>query len=85
MSLPGEDQLMTRELTKAAARAFRRRWQLVDAREEVELQSTPVEVRLQQFNTLLGWAHHFGWTAALTEGEDEVRSRWARLRKEYGG
>jgi hypothetical protein len=44
---------MTRRLTKAQARAFRARWQLVNAREEVELRSTSLEVRWQQFNTLL--------------------------------
>ena len=76
---------MIRPLTKAEARAFRRRWQLVNAREEEELRSTPMEVKWQQFNTLLGWAHQFGWTEALGEGEAEVRQRWARLRKEYCG
>ena len=77
---------MTRPLTKAEARAFRRRWQRAGAREEEkELRSTPLEVRLRQFNTLLGWAHQLGWTAALGEGEAEVRKRWARLRKGYRG
>lgn len=76
---------MPHSLTKAQARAFRRRWRLVNAREEEELRSTSLEVRLQQFNTLLRWAHQFGWTAALGEGEAEVRKRWARLRKEYRG
>lgn len=74
---------MTRSLTKSEARAFRR-WQRANAREE-ELRSTSLEVRWRQFNTLLGWAHQFGWTAVLGEGEDEVRMRWARLRKEYRG
>jgi hypothetical protein len=72
---------MSHPLTKAEARAFRRRWQRADAREEEELRSTCLEVKWQQFNTLLGWAHGFGWTAALGEGEAEVRERWARLRK----
>ena len=76
---------MTCRLTKAEARAFRRRWQRAGAREEEELRSTPLEVKWQQFNTLLGWAHQFGWTAALGQGEGEVRERWARLRKEYRG
>jgi hypothetical protein len=72
---------MTRPLTKAEARAFRERWRRVNAREAEELRSTSIEVRLQQFNTLLAWAHQFGWVEALAEGEDEVRERWARLRK----
>jgi hypothetical protein len=76
---------MTHRLTKAEARAFRDRWRRVNAREVEELRSTPLEVKLQQFNTLLGWAHQLGWTAVLREGEAEVRLRWARLRKAYRG
>ena len=76
---------MSHSLTKAEARAFRERWRRVNAREAEELRSTPLEVKLQQFNTLLGWAHQFGWAEALSEGEAEVRERWARLRKAYRG
>ena len=76
---------MTCRLTKAEALAFRRRWQRAGAREEEELRSTSLEVKWRQFNTLLGWAHQFGWAAALGEGEAEVRKRWARLRKEFRG
>ena len=76
---------MAHPLTKAEARAFRERWQRVNAREEEELRSTPLEVKWQQFNTLRRWAHEFGWTEALGEGEAEVRQRWARLRKACRG
>jgi hypothetical protein len=76
---------MTRPLTKAQARAFRLRWQRVNAREEEELRSACPEVKWQQFNTLLGWAHQLGWAALLGEGADEVRQRWARLRKACRG
>lgn len=70
-------------LTKAQARAFRERWQLVNDREAEELRSASLEVKLPQFMTLLGWARQFGWTEALSEGEAEVRERWARLRKAH--
>ncbi len=76
---------MTRVMTKAEARAFRDRWKKVNAREAEELRSTSLDVRWQQFNTLLRWAHEFGWTVCLAEGEDEVRQRWARLRKAHRG
>ncbi len=76
---------MTCRLTKTEARAFRERWQRVNAREEEELRATSLEVKWQQFNTLLGWAHQLGWAAALGEGEAEVRQRWARLRKACRG
>jgi hypothetical protein len=76
---------MTRPLTKAQAREFRLRWQLVNAREQEELRSASVELKWQQFNTLLGWAHQLGWSALLDDGADEVRLRWARLRKAFRG
>jgi hypothetical protein len=80
-----EDRRMARRMTKAEASAFRERWRLVNAREEEELRNTSLEVRWRQFNTLLLWAHQFGWTAGLDEGVDEVRQRWAKLRKAYRG
>lgn len=76
---------MIRPLTKAEATAFRERWKRVNDREIEELRSTPIEVKLQQFNTLLAWAHQLDWTEKLSEGENEVRQRWARLRKAYRG
>ncbi len=72
-------------LSKAQARAFRQRWQKVNAREEQELRSISIDVKWQQFNTLLAWAHQFGWADALGEGEAEVRQRWARLRRACRG
>ena len=76
---------MSRPLTKAEAKAFQERWRLVTAREEEELRTTSLDVKWQQLNTLLQWAHQFGWTETLKEGEAEVRERWARLRKVLGG
>lgn len=74
---------MSKQLSKAEARAFRERWRLVNLREEDELRSTSPEVRWRQFLTLLQWAREFGWTEPLREGEAEVRERWARLRKAH--
>jgi hypothetical protein len=76
---------MAHPLTKAEACAFRERWRRVNAREAEELHSTCLEVKWQQFNTLLRWAHQLEWQAVLAEGEGEVRQRWARLRKAYRG
>jgi hypothetical protein len=76
---------MSRPLTKKEAQEFRARWERVNAREVEELRHTPIEVRWQQFNTLLRWAREFGWTEALGKDEDMVRKRWARLRKESRG
>jgi hypothetical protein len=72
-------------MSKDEAQSFRARWQQVNAREVEELQTTPLEVKLQQFATLMGWVNEFGWEAELSKDEDVVRKRWARLRKEYRG
>jgi hypothetical protein len=72
-------------MTKGEALAFRERWRLVNAREEEELRSTPIEVKWQQFNTLLAWGQQLGWTDALAKDVTVVRERWARLRKAYRG
>jgi hypothetical protein len=72
-------------LTKAQARAFRKRWQLVNAREVEELRRTPLDVKLQQINTLMGWVQQLGWAEMLAQGEAEVRARWTKLRRAHRG
>jgi hypothetical protein len=72
---------MPRTLSKAEAQAFRDRWRLVNERETEELRLTSLEVKLQQFNTLLSWGRQLEWTESLAQGEAEVRLRWSRLRK----
>jgi hypothetical protein len=76
---------LRRLVTQAEARAYSERWQRVNAQEVEELRSTSLEVKWQQFNTLLGWVQQMGWAEALAEDVQEVRQRWARLRKEYRG
>jgi hypothetical protein len=44
---------MSKPLTEAEARAFRNRWRKVNAREVEEMRQTSMDVKLQQFNTLL--------------------------------
>ncbi len=75
--------MVKRKLSKAEARAYRERWRLVNSREEQELQSTSPELKWQQFLTLLHWAREFSWTEQLSEGEAEVRERWARLKRAH--
>jgi transcriptional regulator with XRE-family HTH domain len=70
-------------LTKGEAQAFKRRWRAVNAAEKDELASAPVADKFRQVAALLASAVTLGWTGA--EGEELVRERWARLRKEYHG
>lgn len=76
---------MSRKLSKAEARAYQRRWKLVNAREVDELLATSIDVKWQQFNTLLRWAHAFGWSDSRAREDAEVRARWIRLRKALRG
>lgn len=68
-------------LTKGGAQAFRRRWQTVNAAEREELASTPMIQKFHQLSALLMSASKLGWTAAPAVEENQVRERWARLRK----
>jgi transcriptional regulator with XRE-family HTH domain len=77
----GEDS--AGRLTKREAPAFTRRWRAVNAAEKDELASMPVADKFRQVAALLASAVTLGWTG--TEGEELVRERWARLRKEYHG
>lgn len=73
-----------RAMTKQDARAFVRRWALVNAREREELRATPPEQKLRQIAALMASVHLFGWDRALAAEEDEVRSRWIRLKSAHG-
>ena len=75
---------MNRRMTKEQAKAWKSRWDRVNAAEREELRSTSPEVRLRQLGTLMEWAKAFGWTDSLAAGEEEVRARWLRLREALG-
>jgi hypothetical protein len=76
---------MSRVMSRAEAKAFKKRWRFLNAHEIRELARTPADVRLRQFFTLLGWARAFGWEEELSRGVATVRARWKRLRKAYRG
>lgn len=75
---------MAQSMTRADARSFRRRWELVNRAEAEELRSTPPEVKLRQLAAFMASAEAFGWTAALAGEAEEVRRRWQRLKEAYG-
>lgn len=68
-------------LTKGGARAFQKRWEIVNAAEREELASTPVTHKFRQLAALLISAKKLGWTDPLGAEEDQVRERWAKLRE----
>lgn len=81
--MPSRD--MKKTITKAEARAFHKRWNMVNAEESEELRRTPLARKLQQLNALVAWGEHFGWKDPRPNGSEEVRKRWARLRRAYRG
>lgn len=70
-------------MTKAEAKKFRNRWQMVNAAEREELRKTPLEVKLRQLDALMSSVRQLGWSAALTAEEDLVRARWQKLKAAY--
>ena len=75
------DKVPRPRLTKAQAQAFQQRWQAVQAAEDEELASRPVAEKFRQLAGLMASAQQLGWTEDLAGKEDEVRQRWARLRR----
>jgi len=74
---------MTRRMTKAEAKAWKARFEALNELEREELRKTTFEAKLRQLVTLMQWGWAFGWQKCPTEGEDEVRDRWIRLKKHY--
>lgn len=72
-------------LTRQEARAFRTRWEMVNAAEQLELRTTPLDRKLRQLAALMASVKSLGWTEALAAEEAEVRARWNRLRAVRNG
>ena len=76
---------LKRVMTRAEARAFRTRWEMVNAAERAELQATPLDRKLHQLAALMASVEPLGWTEALAAEEEQVRARWNRLRATLHG
>ncbi len=76
---------MKKPLTKAQARAFQARWEMVNAVEQAELRATSLDRKLRQLAALMASAGPLGWTDALAAEETQVRARWNRLRATLHG
>lgn len=75
---------MNKRMTKAEARAWKARWEAVNAAEREELRRTPMAHKFRQLAALMASVRDFGWTEALATEEGEVRERWNQLRRIYG-
>jgi transcriptional regulator with XRE-family HTH domain len=70
-------------LTKHEARAFKQRWEGVNAAEREDLATTPVAQKFRQLEALIASARQLGWTEAPTEDKGGVWERWTRLRRMF--
>jgi hypothetical protein len=73
---------MVAAVSSEQARAFRRRWKLVEERQRSEQRSETMEQRLDALERLMLSARDFAWDEALDD-DAPVRARWARLRKQH--
>jgi hypothetical protein len=69
-----------RALTRLEAKAFARRWQRINEAEIEELRAATLEQKLRQLAALMASVDAMGWREALSDGVQEVRDRWRRLR-----
>lgn len=74
---------MADQLTKDEARAFKARWEEVNAAECRELRRMSPTHKFRQLTSLMRWVNELGWSGILAEEEREVRERWNRLRRVY--
>lgn len=72
-------------MTPDAARHYLERWRLVEQREIAELRETPIETKARQLAALMASRDLFGADPERENGVREVRARWARARKAFGG
>ena len=70
-------------IERSQARAFMRRWALVNALEKETLKATPVDDKLRQLAVLMISADRMGWKMKMETEVREIRDRWNKLRKVY--
>lgn len=73
------------QMTREQGLAYVERWQLLQAAEVAELQSTPIETKLTQLAALMASRDDFPAEPDRDIEIREVRERWARLRQALGG
>ena len=71
--------------TSDEARAYLRRWQLLEAVQTTELQRTSTDTKLRQLAALMASRHVFGPEPERDAQIRDVRERWTRIRRALGG
>jgi hypothetical protein len=76
---------VTSRISKEQAATFRQRWVLVEEAERRELRSSSAELRFRQLVSMFDSARGLGWATTDESEIDQVRARWAKLRRRYLG
>jgi hypothetical protein len=76
---------MSARVTPDEARAYLKRWVLVQEREAAELRRTSIDIKLRQLSALMASRDLFGKEPDREPNVHAVRERWARLRRALGG
>ncbi len=72
------------KITPEQARAYLKRFELLEEIQTDELLRTSVQSRFQQLSALMASRHAFGPESDRERDMEIVRERWARLRRALG-
>jgi hypothetical protein len=61
-----------------------RRWQALEEAKTNDLRATSPAAALMQLDSMYASVDVLGLRESLGEGEEELREKWARLRRRYG-
>ena len=71
-------------ITPSEALAYRERWAAVEAFEKAELRAATMDAKLRQLSALMASRSLFVADPERERGTQQVRERWALLRKALG-
>lgn len=80
MTMPRKSE----EELRQQAKAWKKRWRLVDARLAEELRQPSIDTKFERLAVLMASVDEFGWREQLAGEVERVRAMWSNLRKRYG-
>lgn len=70
-----------KSISPEQARQYLKRWSIVADAERSELRESPMGLKFRQLAALMASAHLFHDPAERAVSEDQVRARWAKIRR----
>jgi len=68
-------------ITKSEARAWKRRWKIINDFERKELRRTPLETKLRQLAAMMRMARELGLDRTDDEEVKAIRKVWVRMKR----